>query len=400
MTRFGRRVWVLGAGLAVLATAVACSSTKATTGGPSGPHSGSSSSSSGGDSKWFDQAEFDKELKQASETPVGDSSTPWTQAIDPSWVDTTKYKKSGPWHVCFSNASLTNPWRTTGFTTMKAEAKLHPEIGSFTAVDAGGQDDKQISDIQDLLTQNCSILIVSPNTTGPLTTIVKQACGKIPVIDFDRGVNTDCPVTHVHPIGGFLFGADGANFLVQHVKKGGKILALRILPGVDVLEQRWAAAQHIFKQAGLNVVGVQFTNDDPAKTKQIVNDYIQRYGTIDGVWLDAGDTSAAAGEAFQDAGMDVPPLTGEDNNAFLEAWQKGHWTAVGSTYPVYQWRTAIIAAFDILSGQRVPKEWVLPQSKITDENLSQYVAPDMPPTFYSTCGCQKMPGYPGTWSGK
>jgi ribose transport system substrate-binding protein len=55
---------------------------------------------------------------------------------------------------------------------------------------------------------------------------------------------------------------------------------------------------------------------------------------------------------------------------------------------------------DILSGKQVPKEWILPQPVITDDNLAQYVAPNMPPLFYPTCGCQKMPGYPQAWGGK
>ncbi|WP_394840598.1 ABC transporter substrate-binding protein [Pendulispora brunnea] len=351
-------------------------------------------------SKWFDSVAYAKQLQQAKATASGDPSTPWTQAIDPVYVDTAKLKKKEPWHVCFSNASLTNPWRTAGFATMKAEVKLHPQISKFTVVDAGGKDEKQISDIQDLLTQNCSVLIVAPNTTGPLTTVVNEACKKIPVIGFDRGVNTDCPVTFIHPIGGFLFGVSSANFIVSKVKKGGKVLALRILPGVDVLEHRWAGAQRVFNEAGIQVIGMEFTGSDPAKTKQIVSDYLHRYAAIDGVWMDAGDTTEAAAEAFQDAGLDVPPITGEDNNAFLQAWQKNKWTAMAPTYPVYQWRTAILAAVDILSGKQVPKEWILPQPEITAETLSQYITPNLPPTFYAMCGCQKMPGFPELWGGK
>jgi ribose transport system substrate-binding protein len=178
------------------------------------------------------------------------------------------------------------------------------------------------------------------------------------------------------------------------------ILALRILPGVDVLENRWAAAKVIFDQAGDKVVGSEFTGGDPAKVKTIVADYIQRFGKIDGVWMDAGATSVAAVEAFEDAGVEVPPINGEDQEDFLELWQKKHLTAIAPTYPVYMWRTALIAATDILAGKQVPKEWVLPQPVITNDNLSQYVRTGMPPLFYPTCGCQQLPGFPGDWGGK
>ncbi|OLB77708.1 MAG: ABC transporter substrate-binding protein [Actinobacteria bacterium 13_2_20CM_2_71_6] len=377
----------------------ACSSTK-----PSGgvqPSGAASSTATTSQSKFFNQADFDKQMAQRTVTPQGDASTPWLQMIQPSLVDTAKYAKPPKWHLCFSNAGTGNPWRVTGLTTMKAEVKLHPEIGEFTVVDAQSKDDKQISDLADLQTKNCSALIISPNTTAALTPAVEKACQTgVPVIVFDRGVTTDCPVSFVHPIGGYAFGAASAEFIAQKAGKGGKVLALRILPGVDVLENRWAAAKVIFDKAAVDVVGVEFTDGDPAKTKTIVGDYLQRLGKLDAVWLDAGATSVAVAEAFQDAGKPVAPMTAEDQQDFLALWQKNKLTAIAPTYPVYQWRTAVIAATMILSGKQVPKEWILPQPVITADNLTQYLTPNMPPLFYSTCGCQKMPGFPQDWGGK
>ncbi|MCC6314893.1 MAG: substrate-binding domain-containing protein [Thermomicrobiales bacterium] len=350
-------------------------------------------------SPFFNQAEFERQLHQRTVTPEGPADQPWLQAIEPTYVDTAQYKKDAPWHVCFSNAGLFNPWRVVGWTTMQAEVGLHPEIGTFTALDGEGRDEKQISDVTDLLGQGCDILIVSPNTTAALTPAVEQACGKIPVIVFDRGVTTDCPVTYIHPIGGYAFGADAAEFIVNTVPEGGKVLALRISPGVDVLETRWSAAKVLFDQAGIDVVGAEFTDGDRAKVKSIVGDYLDRYGTLDGVWMDSGATSVAAIEAFEDAGLEVPPITGEDEQDFLQKWQSDGLTAVAPTYPTFQWRTAIIAATMVLSGEQVPQEWVLPQPVITNENLDQFVEPNMPPLFYAMCGCQNMPGFPEKWGG-
>ena len=184
------------------------------------------------------------------------------------------------------------------------------------------------------------------------------------------------------------------------VKEGGKILALRILPGVDVLETRWSGAKGIFDEAGLNVVGVEFTDGDPAKTKSIVSDYLQKEGSLDGVWMDAGATAVAMVEAFEDAGQEVPFVTGEDQNDFLTKWKEDGLKAVAPTYSNFQWRTAIIAATKILKGEEVPKEWILPQPKIDQSNLDQYVKPDMPPLYYALCGCEDLPGFPEKWGGK
>ena len=390
------RKWAVAAVAGVLAAA-GCSSDLPAGNAPG--TTGGQPSQAAEKSEFFDQAEYDRQLKLRSATPQGPDGKPWEQMLEPELVDTAQYAKpGGGYHLCFSNASVDNPWRQVGFKTMQEEVKLHKEITKFTVLDAEAKDDKQISDIESFASQGCSALIVSPNTTSTLTPAVEGACKTgVPVIVFDRGVTTDCPVTFIHPIGGFAFGADGAEFLKEKVKPGGNILALRILPGVDVLEQRWAAANEIFAGSGLKVVGVEFTDGDAAKTKSIVSDYIQRVGTIDGVWMDAGATAVAAVEAFQDAGAELPAIVGEDQQDFLRMWASEGLTAVAPTYPTYQWRTPVIAALKILKGEQVPSEWVLPQPKITQDNVQQYVKQDMPPLHYAMCGCEDMSGYPAPW---
>ncbi|GAA4568651.1 substrate-binding domain-containing protein [Planotetraspora kaengkrachanensis] len=393
-----------GAALAGLVLAVAaCTSDTPTTSAPSGStpaaEAGASGKGTGEQSKFFVQADYDAQMAMRTAQPTGPVDKPWEQSIDPELIDTAAYKKPGPYHLCFSNAAVNNAWRQVGWKSMQAEVSLHKEIKTFTALDAEGKDDKQISDIAELQTKGCDALIISPNTTATLTPAVSGACPKVPVIVFDRGVQTDCPVTFIKPIGGYAFGAEAAEFLVGKVPPGGKILALRILPGVDVLETRWSAAKVAFDKSELKVVGVEFTDGDAAKTKSIVTDYIQRYGKIDGVWMDAGATAVAAVEAFEDAGQPVPPINGEDQEDFLKKWSEAKLTAIAPTYPTYQWRTPIIAALKILNGEQVPKVWNLPQPAITQDKLASYLRPGMPPLHYALCGCENLPGYPEKWGG-
>jgi ribose transport system substrate-binding protein len=370
---------------------------------PTDTESAAPGSGTGEQSKFFVQADYDRELALINASPTGPADKPWEAALEPTNVDTAKYKKAGPYHLCFSNAGNNNPWRNVGLKVMQAEVEAQGtgKIKQFTVVDAEGKDDKQISDINDLLGKGCDALIISPNTTATLTPAVEQACAKnIPIVVFDRGVNTKCPVTFINPIGGYSFGHIAAEFLGKEVKAGGKILALRILPGVDVLETRWAAAKVSFDKSKLNVVGVEFTDGDPAKTKTIVTNYIQKHGTIDGIWMDAGATAVSAAEAFEDAGKPVPPITGEDQLDFLKAWQDNKWKAIAPTYPTFQWRTPIIASLKILNGEQVPSPWKLPQPTITSDNLGQYVDTKMPALHYAMCGCKDLPGYPTRWGGK
>ncbi|MEV8335633.1 ABC transporter substrate-binding protein [Streptomyces niveus] len=398
-----RRALAASAALLGAVLVAACTSDAPPESPPAASGGGSTADAgTGKQSTFFEQAEYDRQLALADQTPEGPADKPWEQMLNPEMTDTSQYKTADPGDIelCFSNAGVFNPWRQVGLKNMRAEVKLHKEITKFTVLDAQGKDDKQISDIQELSARGCDALIVSPNTTATLTPAVKQACGKVPVIVFDRGVETDCAVTFVNPIGGYAYGAVAADFLVEKVKPKGKILALRISPGVDVLETRWSAAKVAFDKSELDVVDVKFTDGDPAKAKSIVTDALTRHGDIDGVWMDSGATAVAAVEAFEDAGKDVPPITGEDQQDFLQAWQDKDLTAIAPAYPTFQWRTPVIAALDILKGEDVPKEWKLPQPTITQENLGDYLKPGMPPLHYAMCGCESMPGFPKDWGGK
>ncbi len=349
-----------------------------------------------------DPAEYASQTELLAVQPQGPEGKPWEQNLGGQEVDTSQYKKDGPYRICFSNAGVNNPWRVVGFTNMQAEVDLHKdEIASFTHADAEGKDDKQISDVNAFVASGqCDVLIVSPNTTAALTPAVEQACAELPVIVFDRGVNTDCPVTFINPVGGYGWGVQTANFIADNLPEGGKVLGLRILPGVDVLETRWSAAKRVFDERGVNVVGAEFTDGDNAKTKSIVEDYINREGKIDAIWMDAGATAVAALEAFEDAGQDYPVITGEDQEDFLQKWKAEGLTALGPTYPTYQWRTPIIAALRTLKGEPViGPTWKLPQPAITQETLDQYVDAKMPSLHYALCGCEDMPGYPERWGG-
>ena len=229
--------------------------------------------------EFYDQKDYEAQIKLLDTKAEGPPGKPWEQHLGGQMADTSKYKKKGPYRLCFSNADVGNPWRVVGWTTMQAEVDLNKaDIASFSVADAQGKDDKQISDIKSFVSSgNCDILIVSPNTTAALTPAVEDACKSLPVIVFDRGVRTTCPVTFVHPIGGYAFGKVSADYIAGQVSKGGSVLALRILPGVDVLETRWAAAKRVFEEKGVKVVGVEFTGGDRAKTKSIVDDYLARY---------------------------------------------------------------------------------------------------------------------------
>ena len=351
---------------------------------------------------WFDQAVFDKQNAERDVVPEGPEGQPYLQYINAEMVDTAAFASEGAKKVCFANASISNPWRVTGWITMNEQLKVLQEQGAISEMetrDAQDSDDTQIADIDYFIEEgNCDLFLISPNSTAAMTPAVERACdtGK-PVIVFDRGVLTDCPVTFIHPIGGFAWGIDTANFLIDNLNEGDKVVALRILPGVDVLETRWAAAEKLFSEAGIEAVDY-FTGADPAEIKKIISDELAK-GDVKGIWMDAGDGGVAALEAFEDAGVDYPVMTGEDQIAFLNKWKDTGITALAPVYSNFQWRTALLAVQKIFAGEEVPKEWILPQQPITAEELDEVLAANegMPDGHYARFGGEDLPGYPTVW---
>ena len=352
--------------------------------------------------EWFDQAVYDEQFEQRSATFEGDPETPWLQYIDGEMTDTAEYKSNKAGKACFANASISNPWRQTGWITMNQQLEALQEEGVISEMetrDAQDDDNTQIADIDYFISEgNCDAFIISPNSTAAMTDAVERACetGK-PVIVFDRGVDTECATTFIHPIGGFAWGIDTAEFLIDNLEEGDKVVALRILPGVDVLEQRWAAAEKLFEENGIEAVDF-FTGADPTEIKTFITDELNT-GEVQGVWMDAGDGAVAAIEAFEDFGADLPVMTGEDEMSFLRKWEETGLTGLAPVYSNFQWRTPLLALEKIWAGEEVPKEWVLPQTPITEDERGDFLEANdgMPDGHYAKFGGEDLPGYPDVW---
>ena len=103
-----------------------------------------------GTGEWFVQADYDEQDAQRSATFEGDPATPWLQYIDGAITDTSAFSTQESQKVCFANASISNPWRQTGFITMQQQLEVLVEskvISEMEVRDAQDDDNTQIADI-------------------------------------------------------------------------------------------------------------------------------------------------------------------------------------------------------------------------------------------------------------
>jgi ribose transport system substrate-binding protein len=393
-------------------TAPSAPGTSAPTAPPAAANPGLQMESAKVATQFYNDADYAKSLELMKASPLNPNDPIYLQYLESNPTDISKYPqyasfagKQPPYNVCFSNAGVNNPWRVTGYVTMREqveELRTQGLVKNFYHLDAQGDDAKQIADIQDIINTpgKCDILIVASNTSEALTPIVEKACEVMPVVQFDRYAQTDCPVVSERTIGGYAFGITGAQKVVDDLgPQGGNVLAFRILPGVDVLEQRWGAARKIFEEnPQINVVGVEFVGYDSFKANTVVSDYLAKYGHIDAVWMDAGGTAVTILEAFKDAGAPYPKvMVGEDQQDFLEYWKANNINGIAPTFSTFQWRTAVLAAVEFLQGKTVQHNWILPQPNVTAENLDKYTGNGMPPLYYVMSSAEDMTNWPDAW---
>ncbi|MCQ8242207.1 ABC transporter substrate-binding protein [Rhizosaccharibacter radicis] len=294
----------------------------------------------------------------------GYEGAPRTELFNPALTscirDTATYKKAPPYVIGFSNAGLGDSWRVVALDEIKQGAQDHKDvIKKLIITDAGHDDAKQVSDVQDLVSQGVDLLIVSANTEKALDPVVTRAMKRgIPVIMLDRRIASDHFVTYVNasdPMMGRLW----AQWIVEKLHGKGNIVILAGQAGSSPSENRMNPALEIFKQyPDIHILDTVYSDWSPVKAKQVMQAVIAKYGhSINAVWSAHGLQVPGSIEAFREAGFkpgEIPMHTTADVNGPLKmaVQYKVPMLEVGD--PPAQYRLAIGVALKVLSGAPVP----------------------------------------------
>ena len=293
-------------------------------------------------------------------------------------VDTTQYKKPRPWRIGFSNASVGNSWRVFFFQEIKQEFARFPEV-ELLVTDAMDSPSKQVSDVEDLVAKGIDLLLISPTTAKPLTPVVERVMDMgIPVVTVDRGIASDKYVSFVHS-SHYEMGKAQGTWLAKELEGKGNIVLLGGIAGATPAEERINGAMSVFDQyPGIKVLATRYCDWSPVKGKMEMADLLVRFPKIDGVWAGSALQGSGAVEAFVDARIPVPPITGEDMNSFLKQWKTMGLTGVSVSNPVWQGAIAARVCIDVLEGVPVPHYIDVGRTVVTEKELDRYVDLDAP----------------------
>ncbi|MBN1306305.1 MAG: ABC transporter substrate-binding protein [Chitinispirillaceae bacterium] len=295
---------------------------------------------------------------------------------------------SGSYVIGLSNYSLGNSWRVQMMEEARFEAKNNPRIKELITTEANDDTAKQIADIEDLIARGVDAICISASNPKALIPVVEKAMAAgIVVVDFDNVVDTDNITAHVI-VDQIDFGKVQAEWLVKTMNGKGNVVAFNGIKGTSVSADRYAGALSILDMyPEIKIINVVYADWDFAKAKRAMENIIASNAQIDGVWSQGGAMSEAVVKAYNERGLKIPPVTGEDGNGFLKAWKKlreegSTFDSIATSMPTWISKKAMQVAIDALDGKQVQKEIVLPIPTITADTLDNYVRPNLSDSFW------------------
>jgi ribose transport system substrate-binding protein len=139
--------------------------------------------------------------------------------------------------IGMSQANVGEPYRQQMNDDIAAAAKQFKNFDVKFA-DAAQDNSKQVSDVENFLTQGIDLLIISPNEATPLTAVVKKAYDKgVPVIVLDRKVDGDA-YTQFIGADNQEIGKRAGEYVAKLLPNGGNVAEIKGLQGSTPAKER------------------------------------------------------------------------------------------------------------------------------------------------------------------
>ena len=280
--------------------------------------------------------------------------------------------------VGFSQCNLAEPWRQAMNAAVEREGKNHPDLYIIYA-DAHQDNDEQVSQIRNFLTQKIDLLMVSPNEAAPLTPVINEVYGAgIPVIVIDRAILGD---SYTCFVGGDnkVIGRKAGEFIAEVLNGKGNIVEIKGLAGSPPAVDRSVPMREALSQyPGIKIIAefeARWLRDD---ANQQFPSVLQAHEDIDLVYGHNDPMAMGAYLAAKNVGREkdiifvgVDGLPGPDGGAKMVL--DGILTA--TFYYPNCGKEAVQIAAKIHAGEKVDKTISLDTPIITKENAQQFYQP-------------------------
>ena len=306
-------------------------------------------------------------------------------------LDTCQYKKDGPYTIAFINWSAANSWTAQVNLEAEDEASRYPDIKEFISINADGDANKQIAQVEDMVARQVDAIVLDSISPEGIVPAVEQAYDAgIPVFLFASGARTNKYVSSVLA-DEVQFGRSQGDYLMKELNCKGKIVALNGLTGNSTNDQRRQGLTDSINACPDGGAGITILAEADAmwaydQGKIESERLLAAYPEIDGVWSQGGAMTQGMMDAMKAAGRKLVPMTGEDNNGFILQWQKeipNGFKAMSASEPTWQGRLSIQSALLALQGLPVYNFYRLKVPTIYEDQVAQYARPEYTDSYWT-----------------
>ncbi len=275
------------------------------------------------------------------------------------------------WVIGMSQCNLGEPWRVQMNADIKQAAEQYPEI-EVIFKDAQNDNLRQRSHVEEFISSEVDLLIISPKEAAPLTPPVREAFRKgIPVIVLDRrvlGEDYTCFIGADNK----KIGRAAGGWIVQRLGGKDRVVELKGLMTSTPGQDRHSGFREGIRGSKLEVIFEADMKWLEPNARQEMESALARFDQIDlvyahndpgahGAWLAAKAAGREKDIVF--VGIDGLPHEGQVyvRQGILEA---------SFEYPTGG-KEAIETAIAILNGNQAPKEITLASRVFTRENIDK-----------------------------
>lgn len=281
-----------------------------------------------------------------------------------------------PWMIGFSQDTMDHPWRAYMVTSAQAQSEQYPDlIEDFIFTDAGGTNEKQIADVEDLISRGVDLIMMSPREAQalvPAVEAIKEA--GIPLVVLDREVvGEDYNVF----IGGnnLQIGEELGKYVLEQVGEEFKYLEIEGIPGATPTIQRHEGfTSQIEGKPSIERLDAQPANYDLAPAIPIMEDWLTKYrGQFQVIYAHNDPMILGAINVLKEAGFEPGDvfLVGVDGQReAFEAIQDG-WLQATAIYATGG-ALGLDMAVRVLQGQPVPQRITTETPVITPDNVAEF----------------------------
>lgn len=278
------------------------------------------------------------------------------------------------------NYTLCCPYFIGMSQAVEAEAAFYPNI-ELIITDANGDAAKLTSDVEDVLAQNPTGIIISggPLEAAPAALDAIKAAG-VPVVLVDRLLKGGDYTSWIGP-DNYTIGVQDGAYIVERLGGEGRLCVLRGGPADNSigLDRTNGMLSEVEKSNIEVITAPDFGGWSSDGGATLMEDLLAKYDKIDVVFCENDSMCLGAQKVIGDAGRsDEMFLVGVDGEkaALLQIMNGTNYAATGLNNSDQIGRAAFHRLMAILAGAEAPKDTVLPSPLITIDNVARFYNPD------------------------